>query len=81
LMVERQWSPSLTGIYIRKRLAKARAKLASGPAKETKAYPSGNHESYTGLTGTGFAQPKPNSSRVIVPIGSRCRSGFKLSRP
>ena len=30
---------------------------------------------------TGFPQPKPTNSIIIVPAGSRCASGFSVTRP
>ncbi|MBQ2513061.1 MAG: twin-arginine translocation signal domain-containing protein [Clostridia bacterium] len=36
---------------------------------------------FLALTGTGLAQPKPNSSMKRTPNGSRCFSGLRVSLP
>ena len=37
--------------------------------------------SAAGLTSTGFAQPKPATSRRSAPIGSMCGIGLRVTRP
>jgi hypothetical protein len=63
------------------RAKKAKRIFARIPAEETKISPFRLSEMLLKLTGTGFAHPKPKRKSMRVPIGSRCLSGLKLSRP
>jgi len=70
---------------------KAKRKLAPGPAIETLNSPHLWSRKLYGFTGTGFAQPKigpwppvkkrRSNGRIIVPKGSMCFEGLKLSLP
>ncbi len=59
----------------------AHRKFAAGPAKEVSKISLLGFRKYIGLIGTGFAQPKRNRNRLIVPIKSKCFKGFNVSRP
>jgi len=63
------------------RATKAKRIFATIPAEETKMSPFRLSEMLLKLTGTGFAHPKPARKSMRVPMGSRCLSGLKLSRP
>jgi len=56
-------------------------RLEIGPAIATSNIPFLGSLKFKGLTGTGFAHPKPAINIIIVPIGSRCINGFSVSLP
>src|SRR3990167_6593411 len=60
---------------------KIMTKLAAGPANPTKTCPKRGFFKFLGSKTTGRPQPKPAKSKNKVPKGSRCRKGFKDSRP
>ena len=60
---------------------KAVIKLDTGPASAVSAMPQRLFLKLAILTGTGRAQPKPNSSRHMKPIGSICAIGDSVTRP
>ena len=61
---------------------RAKAKFESGPASATSMLPRfAPTRSRCGFTGVGFPQPTPTMTRNAVPTGSRCASGFSVSRP
>ena len=62
---------------------KASKILESGPAREVKTIPVFilTLSKFLGLTGTGFAQPKPKKNKQIAPIGSMWFLGLKESLP
>ncbi len=55
--------------------------FAVTPAAETKIRPFLKSLNLLKFTGTGFAHPKPKINNIIVPIGSRCLTGFRLNLP
>ena len=59
----------------------ANIKLDAGPANATLIISSRGLEKFTGLTGTGFAQPNPTNNIIKEPMGSKCAMGFRVKRP
>ncbi len=60
----------------------ASSKFDIGPASATHINAKRDLISSTnGLTGTGFAQPKPENRRTIDPTGSRWAKGLRVRRP
>ena len=55
--------------------------MDTGPASAVMAIPLLGFLKLLGLTGTGFAQPKPNSKRNSAPNGSTLAMGLKVKRP
>lgn len=66
-----------------------REKFDSGPAEETFTLSTAGFLKFTGLTGTGFAQPIrklefdkiKNNGTMMVPTMSICGIGLKVKRP
>ena len=66
------------------RLTADSSRLAEGPARLVSIIPFLMlilRWKRAGLIGTGLAQPIPPIRNAIEPIGSRCASGFMVSRP
>ncbi len=59
----------------------ARTKLDKGPANEIIAKSLLGLDKFKEFTGTGFAHPNPATNKSIVPIGSKCAKGLKVSLP
>ena len=59
----------------------ANIKLDKGPAKDIKAESLLIFFKLNGLNGTGLPHPKPVKSRNIIPSGSKCALGFRVTLP
>lgn len=58
---------------------KAPIRFAIIPARETSIVPFLLFLNFWGLTGTGFAQPKPVKINIQKPTPSKCAIGFKVN--
>jgi hypothetical protein len=59
----------------------ATIRFEHGPARDVQIMPFLGLRIALGFTGTGFAQPKPVSSRRTAPMGSTCAKGLRVSLP
>src|SRR3972149_8433866 len=57
-------------------------RLESGPATDTSVMERDLFLKFRGFIGTGLAQPNsPEKKSIMVPIGSRCRKGLRVTLP